>query len=415
MADHLESVLAWAGAPEKRFWENDLEMPTEPVWLRAVQPGFGEAWLSRRNRWQLAVLRHGLAARGEVVLRTSGKHPDGDYRALVPYYLIEAFARYKSKAAFVEHGRKVLPRNLRFLCEKANDDYDPLALCFALYHANPVELAHLLCVEKVFRSGFARMRLLQNVRRPTRTLAEFLVPEAVNGVLRSLDEEREPPGGSELRWITAEEGRQRIFIRRPQRPGKLIEPGGIIHGYRPEWIILEFLESGKRVNIASRSIRQPLQIADRIATLYYGTECRYENENLVTYAEQLRRFLRWLQDGGDGDLQVVELAVANSPLSGSPRMRISDWQSQPIGRAITHFERAVGPILEDVQRIESVKLLFRGKRVTLVFERLADDEFVVRYSDHRLDPPDRRAIEEYLGTMHGIAALSTETRDQDAA
>jgi hypothetical protein len=274
-----------------------------------------------------------------------------------------------------------------------------------------------LCLEKVYRSGFARMRLLQNVRRPAQAFAEFLVPDVVAGVLRSLDEEHEPSQRSELRSILPDEGRQRVFIRRPQRPGKLIERKGIRHGYRPEWIVLEFLDSGKRVNIASRSIRRPLEIADRIATLYYGTECQYENENLVTYASQLRRFLRWLQGGGDWELQVVELAVANSPLSGSPKMKISDSRSRPIGQAIAHFEQAVGPILEDVERVESVKVLFREKRVTLVFERLADgeDEFVVRYSDHRLDPPDRKVLEDYLGKTHGIAALSTEKRHKYAA
>ena len=412
----LEEVLGRVGARGNGFGKTPWKS-TPRTFGGAAQPGFAEDWLAKRNHWQWQTLQYILAARGQAIALAAEDAGQGDCEALAPFYLVEEFARYKSRSAIEHHARQVLPSTLLALCEKADCRYDSLALCFALYHHDPEQLSHVLCLEKVYRCGFARMRLLQNVRRPAQSFAEFLVPETVTGILRSLDEDQPPSQRSELRAILADDGRHRVFIRRPQRPGKLLERRGIRHGYRPEWIILEFLEGGRRVHIASRSVRKPLEIADRIATLYYGVECQYENENRVTYAAQLRRFLRWLQAGGDWELHLVELAVTSSPLDGSPQMRISDPQARPIGQAIAHFEAAIGPLLDDVERVQSVKVLFRGKRVTLVLENLGEgeDEFVVRYSDHRLEPPDRKALEDYLEQTHGIAALSTEKRYKDAA
>ena len=80
-----------------------------------------------------------------------------------------------------------------------------------------------------------------------------------------------------------------------------------------------------------------------------------------------------------------------------------------IGGAIGHFETAVGGLLSG---IESIKVHYRKKRVSLIFnkEEEANDEYVVRYSDHRLNAAERRSFEDHMGGVHGISVLSTEKR-----
>jgi len=186
----------------------------------------------------------------------------------------------------------------------------------------------------------------------------------------------------------------------------------VVHGYRPEWIILDFTEDAKRVNISSISVSVPLEIANRLASGYFHATCEYENECQITHAKQLEHFLKTLQAKDDGDLVLVEIVVTNSPLDGAPKFKISDADSKPIGRAIAHFERAVGKLLVHVDHIDSVKVRYRKKRISLIFEPQdgSDGEYVVRYSDHRLNAGERRRFEELIRSSHGIEILSTEKR-----
>jgi hypothetical protein len=126
----------------------------------------------------------------------------------------------------------------------------------------------------------------------------------------------------------------------------------------------------------------------------------------------LARFLGKIKNGEELEIPLVEIVVCNSPLDGSPKIKITDPDSNPIGNAIGHFEKAVGVILSDLENIESIKVHYKKKRVSLIFERMedADGEYVVRYSDHRLNALERRPFEDYLRNIHGIPILSTEKR-----
>ena len=205
---------------------------------------------------------------------------------------------------------------------------------------------------------------------------------------------------------------QLVFIRRAERPDLVLRKGGIIHGYRPEWIILDFADSAKRVDISSVSVSVPLEIANRLVSSYFGRSCEYENESQITFAKQLERFLDIIRNEKAGELLLVEVVVLNSPLEGSPKIKITDPDSHPIGDAIGHFEKAVGGILSEIENIESIKVYYHNKRVSLIFEKIEDEEdkYVVRYSDHRLNATERRTFEDYLRDTHGITILSTEKR-----
>lgn len=71
------------------------------------------------------------------------------------------------------------------------------------------------------------------------------------------------------------------------------------------------------------SVSIPLEIANRLASGYFGRSCEYENESKVTYAKQLERFLDILRKQKTGELLLVEVVVLNSPLEGSLKIEIN--------------------------------------------------------------------------------------------
>jgi len=412
MSQHLSTMLEQAGAPPREFWEQELEIPAAQIAVQAVTPGFLTRWVGARPNRQAKLLRRLLAFGG---LKPSHERaaPVHGYVAVVPYLLVHEFAKYKSPAAVAEHAERVLPEEWLEPCRKQTGDFDKVALCFALYHRDPAELPLILCLDKVYKCGFARMRLSQKHRRPKQDLVAFLTPQMAAEILSAFDRSQADDRISELKRIQVAEGRPLVFIRRGERPGKILQQGQLVHGYVPEWIVLDFVDSAQRVSIASKSIAGPLKIANRIASAYFGVECTYENESLLTHRQQLKLLLKQLQEDQSPQLRLVELVRANSPLDGQPVLRMADAHAISLGPAIDHFDASVGnKLLEDIEHVESVKLVFCRRRVTLRFEKTdqAEDAFVVRYSDHRLSPAERRQFEDYLRDHHGITALTVEKR-----
>lgn len=406
MNSNYNIVLEQIGAPPREFWENELELSIDPILARVADAGAITRWLAGRHGPERLVLHrllsdHPVRARAQL-----GR------AVLIPYMLVHEFMKYKSKAAVTEHAHRVLPAPLLGLCRADTGELNANAVCFAMYQHDYAQLLSVFCLDKAYRTGFALMRLRQNIRRPQQEFGDFLTPETVVPILRTLGDPEHP---SELKQILHDDGRHTIFIRRAERPDKILRWGRLVHGYRPEWIMLEFIDSAKRVRIASASNSPPVEIANRIATAYYGEPSEYENEHLVTYGQQLILFLRQLQAGQDIELQLVELVLTNSPLDGSPKVTLSHPQS--IGAAISHFEQAIGPVLADSEQVAGITARFHDEPVTFSFERIekSEDQFVVSCSDQRLTPSERRELEEHLKVTYAIATESAERRFRGAA
>ena len=408
MSNSLCITLEQLGAPPREFWENELEVFIDPILRKATDAEAITCWLASRHGPERMIL-HRLAS--EIPPRIKERC---GRMGLVPYMLVHEFMKHKSKPAAIEHAQRVLPSPLLELCRTKEGDLNANAVCFAMYQHDYTQLPIVLCLDKIYRSGFAQMRLLQNIRRPRQDLVEFLIPKTVVPILQTLDAGEHP---CELKQILHNGNRHTVCVRRAERPDRILCNGRIVHGYHPEWIILEFAESAKQVRIASASNGPPLEIANRIATAYYGKPCEYEIENLVTYRQQLCLFLRRLQAGQDPELRLIELERLNSPLVGSPYVIIGHAQS--IGAAIGHFEYAIGPLLADadVEQVAGITTVFRGKQVTFSFERAepATNHFVVRCSDQRLTPSERHELEEHLKVTYAIVTQSTEMRIRGAA
>jgi hypothetical protein len=413
MAQDIKKTLEEAGAPAREFWENDLEMALENTFMRSGQDGFMNDWIGRRTGRQINVLCANLGIDGTDSIRQKKNSLQSPSSAgLLPYLLVDQFAKYKSKVATVDFAKGVLTGDILETCRIKDDEFDKTALLFSIYCRRSTDLRLVFHLDKIHKTGFARMKLKEKTRRPKESFQDFLVPKTVKGILAGFDKSKGDGRTSELKDVVVYDGHYLVFIRRAERPDLILRAGGVVHGHRPEWIILDFTDGAKRVNISSMSVSVPLEIANRLASGYFDKPCEYENESQITYAKQLERFLGILKDKKAEDLSLVELVVSNSPLEGSPKIKITDPDSNPIGDAIGHFEKAIGGILSDIENIESIKVYYRKKRVSLIFEQIEglDDEYVVRYSDHRLNALERRLFEDHLRNTYGIPVLSTEKR-----
>lgn len=405
----------------REFWTSELEVRYDQLLEQAIQPGFIETWLDKKNNRQVEVLRtaFGRDAIGGTRLRQRKQELRTDNDELLPYVLVQEFARFKSKLAVIGLAKKILPPAILKLCCKddAEDEYDTLSLCFAVYHHDPQQLRTILHLDRIHKTGFARMKMKDGPRRPRQSLSDFLTPAVIEEVLRRFDRSTSDGRTSEFKNVMADEDNVLVFIRRCERPSLIMQGHDILHGYRPEWIVLVFFDGAKRVNISSMSVDDSLEIANRLASEYYGSACEYENDSAIAYAKQLALFLDHLKNDTEERFTLVELVVGNSPLDNSCALRFSHAGSTSIGPSIRHFERDIGKITIAIDAIESMKVLFEKKRVSLIFEKHdgGEDEYEVRYSDHRLNPLERVAFETYMAQTHAIQVLSTEKRFKHVA
>lgn len=400
----------------REFWINDLEVAHDQLLEQAIRPGYMDEWIEKQNERQIDVLRRNLGltgiktGRGKLKAKKDELRPDND--ELLPYVLVKEFARFKSRLATIEAARIALPPNVMELCAKGDDDYDTLALCFAIYHHDSKQLCSVLHLDRIHKTGFARMKMKDGPRRPKQQLTDYLKRQAVEQLLAAFDESKADGRTSSFKNIIITDDHCHVFIRRCEKPSLILQGSDVVHGHRPEWIVLQFFDGAKRVNISSLSVSDSLEIANRIASEYFSQSCEYENESEITFAKQIDRFLAQLKDDADEEMVLVELVVGNTPLLGAPAMTLTDRQSKSIGPAIKQFEQNNGEVLAALDNIESIKVFYRKKRVKLITEKLeeSDEEYIVRYSDHQLNPKERRSFEDYMRKTHGIPVLSTEKR-----
>ncbi|MEO5334396.1 MAG: hypothetical protein H7839_20465 [Magnetococcus sp. YQC-5] len=403
------------GAPPPEFWENDLEMGLGQIIPLLKDPSTMEEWTNRLTGRQINVLCESLGIACDETLRNKRSALKAHDGSLIPYRLVEHFAKFKSKTATIEFASEVLSRELFEKCRIKDEEFDTTALLFAIYSLDPDDLRLVYMLHKIQRSGFARMAMKNSIRVPQGSFHEFLQPDRVKAILKGFDQSCGDQRISEFREVILVDGRSIVFIRRPERPELIIRTEGVVHGYRPEWIILDFSADAKRLNISSDSASVPLEIANRLASAWFGTECEYENESLTTFAKQLDRFLDLIKDDQADRLLFVEIIHNNSPLQGGGKMMLSNEGS--IGESVRHFEQVFGSITSAIGDIRSIKVLYHEKRVSLIFESMdgVADGFVVRYSDSRLNVRERRSFEELMRKNHGIPVLSTEKRHKDSA
>ena len=108
--------------------------------------------------------------------------------------------------------------------------------------------------------------------------------------------------------------------------------------------------------------------------------------------------------------------MCNSPLKTGPKLVISADDGLSIAPALQEFSEAFSSPLEHLEDVSAIKVLFRGKRVSLIFDNGSEDDvlcrsgswgptdrpFVVRYTDHVLTVAERQAFEQLMEEVHRI-------------
>lgn len=398
-------------APSSEFWEDDLEVPLDQIQDRIAGNGCQQQWIASRTGRQLAVLCRALGVTDATRIkdqRTALAKCNGQ---LIPFLLTDHFAHRKGSFAIADFAVTVLPDDVIDLCRcKDGETYDTKALLYAMLHADPGHLKTLFHLDKIHKSGFARMSLQQKTRQPTTSFEEFLTLKQAQETLAAFDKQKRDRRQSHLKNIIRHHDHHLVFIRRPERPQCILREGRIRHGHRAEWIILDFADNARRVNISSNSNEVPLQIANALASAYFRKDVEYDNECEVTFAKQILNLLDHLKAGTCDGLRLADLDVRSSPVHGVD-LRLHHDNPDIVQRSIAAIERDYSSLTDQIDRIANVKVLYAEKRIEVKFEKLeGQDEYVVRYTDHRLNAALRRRFEDFMRDMHAIPILSTEKR-----
>lgn len=412
MADTDAATLNGPGAATRDFWENELELSVTGALRQAEDPQELKAWIASRTGRQLEVLCQVLGLTDCTRIKDKRAALAGCDGQLIPFYLTDHFSRRKSKFAVADLAASVLDAGTIDSCRgKDGETFDIKALLYALLDASPDHLKTLFHLDKIHKSGFARMALKQKVRRPAATFEEFLKPRKAKQVLETFDRQKRDRRQSQLKNIVRHNHHHLVFIRRPERQQYIMRDGRIQHGHRVEWIILDFSDNAKRVNISSDSNEIPLQIANALASAYFGKDVEYDNECQITYEKQIHNLLDQLKSGTCDGLKLVDLEVHSSPLHGVD-MRLCHDEPDVMQRAVASLERDNSSLTAHIDRITKLKVIYLNKRIDVRFEKLdtGQDEYIVRYMDHRLNATLRKQFEDFMRDTHGIPILSTEKR-----
>lgn len=408
----------------RSYWEDDLEMPLARPLEWATNQRFMKAWAGKVDGRVASILCHCLGEPGLDKLDDKRKFLRDNWASLRDYHLVEAFAFRKSKVAVQDVALMpdVLPKHILDLCETKSGEYDPKSLLFALYHESPEHLRLVFHLDKIHKSGFARMVLPKPPRAPQRPFCAFAQTDAIPGILDQHNQSRRDHRPCELkRVLDVGGGHTLVFIRRPHRNQHILPEDGqdvamkIVHGYSPEWIVLDFYDNARIVGISSLSNDVPLDLANRIASAYFGVECEYVNQCSTTYPAQIALLLSALKAGDCKGIDLLQFQLRHGPFKGSPALRIGPADPVAITKAIADLEANYQDLFSDIPNVEKIKVEYVDKKVEIRFEQEESEEsdspvFVVRYFDHRLNLQQRYRFEEFMRTEHGIEILSTEKR-----
>lgn len=406
------------------YWEDDLEMPLARPLEWATSRRFMKGWAGKLDGRVASVLCWCLGESGLEKLDEKRKFLRANWPALRDYYLVEAFAFRKSKVAVQDVAlmSNVLPKHVLELCEMKSGDYDPKSLLFALYRESPEHLRLVFHLDKIHKAGFARMVLPKPPRAPQHPIGEFAQPAKIESLLDEYNQSRRDHRPCELkRILDVGGGHTLIFIRRPHRNQHILPEDGrsastkVVHGYSPEWIVLDFYNNARTVGISSVSNDAPLGLANCIASAYFGVQCEYVNQCSTTYPAQITRLLNALKAGNCTGIDLLQFQLRHGPFKGSPALEIGPADPVAITKAIADLEANYQELFGEISNVEKIKVEYMDKKVEIRFEQEESEEsgppvFVVRYFDHRLNLQQRYRFEEFMRKEHGIEILSTEKR-----
>ena len=334
------------GLPPIDFWEDRLEIRADPIAAYRSQSEI-ERWLDNRARTEIAVLRALVGLPTDAKRRERRADLARYADELLRFVPVSVFGLYKSALATVEVAEDCVSEQLCALAMNGDGTYDKSALLFAIYDHSLDKLEKVFFLDKLHRVGLARMKLRRSPRRPRQTLMEFLGSEELKKLLERFDHDRHDRRRSQLRGAFERDGGCLVYIRRPHKEARLLIGDRLRHGHRADWIVLEFRKEGRLLNVASHGKNASFEIADRIASAFYGQPCEYIDIEEVVYSAQLEAFLEQLAKGEAQELIMVAFGFREPPLPGLDVLEGFNSGSVSVGPAILELQRLLHvPLLD---------------------------------------------------------------------
>jgi hypothetical protein len=261
------------------------------------------------------------------------------------------------------------------------------------------------------------MKLTRMPRRPkSGQLLEFLRSDSLKKVLEDFDRHQQDDRRCALRGVLERQGGYLVYIRRPHKEDQLLIEDRLWHGHKADWIVLEFREEGRFLNVASHGKRASFEIANRIASAFYRQECEYVNIEEITYAARLEKFLERMAKNQASQLVMVAVGLREPPLPGFETLGGSNSASRSVGPGILELQRLLKTQLLTGEYVERFTVFYdQRKRVRFRIDRMEDARsehpgYVVRYRDRDVRLTERPEFEKLFEREHGFKIVSTEKR-----
>jgi hypothetical protein len=411
--DHSDADAALIADPT--FWLLDLRLGRYHELVRNIHDrGYRSEQVARWFRTRRVL----VAAAGILGLPTDGSVHALQQRVtdvswgLLPLLAVAAFAAHKVPAAVEDAAKAALSPAQVANARTAPGEHDRLLLLLMLLAHKPAVLPHVRGLHAWHRAGAAALTLNGRPEHRRAGFGAWLSRENVERAVAAVPLPRGVPGIRFEMCIQRPDGDVILLLSRNLRRAHQWTDDGLhlLHGHDEELIVLHFLDDGRRVRVSAQTPDLPRALAGALAAAWFGAELAYVDDLAPAEPASLRRMLAGLLTRQVGGLRLVELAVRNSPLAGAPEIVLrAGGQCGDISAAVHDFEDRVGPLLDRLDDVVHLKVIFGGRRVEVDFPHVGAQP-VARFADGRLDRHAAEAFRAFVGAEFGLPLHSMETR-----
>lgn len=417
---HVTTALP--AEPADSFWNDDLEIGVDYALRPMLTDESMQDWIQRLSQRQLDII-FPLLVRKDTGPNKRKLALLAESKRLRPFVLVRYFSTKVHREAVRALAEQLLPPEILQACKREDaDTYDKNALLFALYCRGPHLLKQAFYFNLVERHGMARLALQKAPRQPKHTVADVFTRKRVAELLAASDRHINDEESCELRDVIPQKDGIYVFLRRGRGITHVLKNGGgVFHGPRPEWIVLHIDSTCKHVRIISDSCRAPHAIATIFAAAFFEVDpltLTFDNEREACFTKEIQGFLAGLIGQPVGELVLVEATVANAPIEGRSTITITNPSAQAFAASVTQLDGIANrPLLQRIADIKGITVQFRNKRLALALSRETadEDEFVLRYGEHRLSGGERLAFESFMKDTHGLPVYPAEKRSATSA
>ncbi|GFR25811.1 putative phage related protein [Trichonephila clavata] len=401
--------------PSREFWESSLEMPVSSLLKDFQNPILRESWLNSLSGRQLTVIflhlfkdqqnaqlfkEHELWKHDDIPTQQKRKMLTDVSESLLNYYLVSRFSNSKSELAITEVAKPVLNSELYLL---QNNKYDRKSLLFTLFITDPNLLKQIFHFNKVQKKSFSPCILKNPPRQRSTSFKDFLSDSVLQEILTHHDLSRDDGFTSQFQGFFHHQDRIYLFIRRASDSDLILNSNQVVHGYKPDRIILDFSSNANQVNLCTKNIKHGLKIANSIVSQYFEYECSFVDVHNHNAVAQVRTFISSCVQKSIPNVSMYELRF----LSSKPRTYLT-LTTDNIEGVLQKIEPVVGSVLRDISLIQHVKVMFESKKVTLSFQaNIHDPNYIaINYSEHVLNKKEREDFKSLFKNIYGLTILS---------